>query len=98
MSKIDITDNKKYPTVGEMLEYIYNNDIPMDAIVTCEQLSDYYLENKDDSKNWDYYEVQVGNYIDENSIECPILNKLIPIHNRFGSARYKKLFVLWMHY
>ena len=34
--KIEITNNKEYPTVGEMLEYIYSNDIPMDVIVVCE--------------------------------------------------------------
>jgi len=89
MSKITIEDNKKYPTVGEMLEYIYAHDISMDAIVTCEQLRDYYLENDNDEKNWDYYTCYDGSNFE---------NKLIPAHNGFGSADNKKLFVIWQHY
>lgn len=88
--KIELKDNKKYPTVGEMLEYIKENNIPMDAIVTCEQLSDFYLNNEDDSKNWDYFETIETEY--------DFANKLIPAHNGFGSAFNKKLFVIWMHY
>ena len=86
--KLDITDKKKYKTVGEMLEYIYSNNISMDALVLTEQLSDYYLENKDDSENWDYYETFDCN--------CPL--KLLPAHNDFGSCFHGKAFVIWMHY
>ena len=80
--------NKQYPTVGEMLEYIYKNNISMDATVVCEQLKDYYLEDKEDYKSWDYFTCENG----FGKI------KLIPVHNGFGSAKNKKLFVLWMHY
>jgi len=91
MAKIDITNTtKKYPTVGEMLEYIKSNNIPMDAIVTCEQLKDYYLEDKEDYKSWDYYETS-GDYPSD-------VNKLLPAHNGFGSAFFKKAFVIWMHF
>ena len=90
MSKITLEENKKYPTVGEMLDYIYTNDIPMDAIVTCEQLSDFYLEDrKGTTKSWDYFTCYDGINFEE---------KLIPAHNGFGSAEDKKLFVIWMHY
>ena len=77
-----------------MFEYIYSNDIPMDAIVVCEQLRDFYLEDKpeDKYKSWDYYEVQNGEYINDKGEQIPIMNKLIPAHNRFGFAFDKKLF------
>jgi hypothetical protein len=91
MSKIKPESNKKYPTVGEMLDYIYANDIPMNAIVTCEQLSDFYLEDKlETTESWDYYETEKTDW------DFP--KKLIPAHNGFGTALKKKLFVIWMHY
>lgn len=90
MPKLDITDKKNYKTVGEMLEYIYANNIPMDALVLTEQLTDYYLENEDDDKNWDYYET-IGEYPSD-------VNKLLPVHTGFGSAFNKKAFVIWMHF
>lgn len=86
--KLDISDKRKYKTVGEMLEYIRVNDIPMDALVLTEQLKDFYLENKNDNENWDYYETQDHDFN----------LKLIPAHNGFGSAFHKKAFVIWMHY
>jgi hypothetical protein len=73
-----------------MLEYIYSNNIPMDALVLTEQVTDYYLENEDDSKNWNYYTCKDIDYL-------PDL-KLLPIHNDFGSCYDKKAFVIWMHY
>jgi hypothetical protein len=62
----------------------------MDAVVTVEQLKDFYLENENDNENWDYLEVR-GDY--EGSFD-----KLIPAHNGFGSAFHKKAFVIWMHF
>jgi len=87
--KIDIVDKKKYKTVGEMIEYIYANNIPMDALVLTEQLKDFYLEDKE-YKSWDYYETEA----DEHDGAL----KLIPAHNGFGSCFNKKAFVIWMHY
>lgn len=79
---------KIYPTVGDMLNYIVNNNIPMDAIILTEQLQDYYLENEDDTQNWDYC-IAKDFYFDL---------KLIPAHNDFGYAFDKKAFIIWMHY
>ena len=95
--KIELND-KKYPTVRNMLRYIVDNDIPMDAVVTCEQLMDYYLEDKfeDNHKSWDYYEVQADEYVNEEGDTIQIFNKLIPAHNGFGSAFNKRLFVIWI--
>lgn len=89
MSRLNIDDKKKYKTVGEMIEYIYANNIPMDALVLVEQLKDYYLEDKE-TKSWDYYEC-AGDY-------PGTYDKLIPAHNGFGSCFDKKAFVIWMHY
>lgn len=88
MAKITVEQNKKYPTVGEMLEYIKEANIPMDAIVTCEHLENYYLKDDKDHTSWDYYtsEDEYGEI------------KLLPAHNNFGTAQHKKLFVIWMHY
>ena len=88
--KIDISNKKKYKTVGEMIEYIYSNNIPMDALVLTEQLKDYYLEDKEDYNSWDYYETRPDVW--DGAI------KLLPAHNGFGSAFNKKAFVIWMHY
>ena len=88
MPKITLEENKKYPTVGEMLDYIHKNAIPMDAIVTCEQLEDYYLKDDGNHKSFEYYTSQ-----DEFGEV-----KLIPAHNGFGSSHNKKFFVLWMHF
>lgn len=90
MPKLDISNKKNYKTVGEMIQYIYENNIPMDSLVLVEQLKDFYLENKDDSKNWDYYET-TGDFPFD-------INKLLPAHNGFGSAFHKKAFVIWMHF
>jgi len=85
MKKINYT-KKKYPTVKDMLEYIKNNHIPMDAEVLVEHLDEVYL------KKW-------AHYVSIDPVnEYPEI--LIPIHNSFGSAMdgNNKKFVLWMHY
>ena len=77
----------KYPTVGDMLKYIRENKIPMDAEVVIEHLNDSYLANA----HWNYYQ-----YIDPENPDWPDI--MLPVHNRFGSIEDKKYFALWMHY
>ena len=77
----------KYPTVGEMLKYIKDNKIPMDAEIVVEHVNDFYLWRN----HWDYYECG-----DRNSFDGPEI--MLPIHNGFGSIEDKKYFALWMHY
>ena len=77
----------KYPTVGDMLKYIKDNKIPMDAEVVVEHVNDFYLWRN----HWNYYDC--GN---RNSFDGPEI--MLPIHNGFGSIEGKKYFALWMHY
>lgn len=76
----------KYPTVGEMLNYIKDNDIPRNATIVVEHVHDYYLLKQ----GWAYYET-AGDYTKDQYI-------LHPVHNGFGSIEDKKFFALWMHY
>jgi len=80
-------DTPKYATVGEMLKYIKDNKIPMDAEVVVEHLYDFYLYRN----HWNYYECGTDKDFDGPEI-------MLPIHNGFGSIEDKKYFALWMHY
>ena len=77
----------KYPTVGEMLKYIKDNKIPMNAEVVIEHVSDFYLANN----HWNFYKCE-----DDKSFDGPEI--MLPVHNGFGSIEDKKYFALWMHY
>jgi hypothetical protein len=83
MKKVNYHKNKKYPTVKDMLVYIKNNHIPMDAEILVEHLDDNYL------KKW-------AHYISEDDIHG-LPEILLPAHNGFGMAMGGKKFVIWMH-
>lgn len=76
-----------FPTVGEMLEYIKNNNIPMDAEVVVEHVNDYYVMQGE----WAHYRCGTPESIDG-------VNIMLPAHNGFGSIEDKKYFAIWMHY
>jgi hypothetical protein len=75
---------RTFPTVGEMLDYIKDENIPRDAVVVVEHLNDSYLVGH----GWAFYKCKDGDWF----------NTMLPIHNGFGSIEKKKYFALWMHY
>ncbi len=83
MKKVNYTKNKKYPTVKDMLNFIKNNHIPMNAEILVEHLDNNYL------KKWAHY---IGK---DGMTGFPEI--LIPAHNGFGTAMNRKKFVIWMH-
>jgi hypothetical protein len=89
--KLTVKENKpskqkNWPTVKEMLEYIKDNKIPMDAEIIIEHIHDFYLlEN-----HWSHYRCP-NDWDNGDSL-------FLPVHNGFGSiGKDKKFFVLWMH-
>ena len=79
-SKADRRTAHKWPTVGEMLDYIEANDIPMDAEIVVEHISDYYLTPEG---GWSHYIVGTKDSMDG----C---QTMLPVHNGFGSIEQKK--------
>jgi len=77
----------QFPTVKDMLKYIKDNDIPMDAEIVVEHVDDIYLMKH----HWSQYRIGDEDSVDGESI-------MLPIHNGFGSIENKKYFALWMHY
>lgn len=78
----------KFPTVGEMLEYIKANNIPMDAEVIVEHVNDFYIMEN----HWTHFFDVVKKGYDKGTKRI-----FLPIHNGFGSMEKEKYFVLWMH-
>ncbi len=76
-----------FPTVGDMMEYIKKNDIPMNAEIVVEHVDDIYLLKH----HWCQYKIG-----DEDSWDGE--QTMLPVHNGFGSIEDKKYFALWMHY
>jgi len=74
---------ESFPTVGDLLDYIEQHNIPRDAKLVVERVRDKYIEQYE----WTYY---------PNDTEDG--DDLLPIHNWFGWIEDKKYFVLWMHY
>ena len=74
----------QFPTVGELLKYIKDNEIPLDAEIVIEHVEDIYLLKY----HWSQYKIN-SNTEGETT--------LLPVHNGFGWVEDKKYFVIWMH-
>ena len=84
---IEDEDKIEIPTVGEMLEYIFSNNIPMDAKIVIEHVEDSYLA----TGGWLHY---IKNSYDFPGFE----DEFLFAHNGFGCMEDKKYFTIWMHY
>lgn len=77
----------RFPTVGDMLDYIKKNKIPTYAEIVVEHVEDVYLYKN----HWSQY--KIGN---EESFDGT--QTMLPVHNGFGWIEDKKYFALWMHH
>ena len=83
----ETVDDSEVPTVGEMLEYIYANNIPMDSKVVIKHVEDAYLYKHE----WAHYT--------KDSEDFPGFQDIfLHAHNGFGSMEAKKYFTIWMHH
>ena len=83
MKKINESKNKSsWPTVGDLIEYIYKHNIPMDTEILVERVPDFYMEEG----KWEHY----VSHDDHGDTE------LLNVHNGFGFADDGKFLVLWM--
>lgn len=82
-------EEHKFPTVGEMLEYIKANNISMDAEIIIEHVNDVYIREY----HWTHYFSEIKKGYDKGTKRT-----FLPVHNGFGSTENGKYFVLWMHY
>jgi hypothetical protein len=76
-------ESRKWPTVGDLLDYISEQNVPRDAVILVENLSQYYVDR------WDRIETNDDPPYDDATV-------LMPIHNGFG--RCNGHFVLWQHF
>jgi len=83
----EVEHRGQFPTVGTMLEYIKDNEIPMDAEIVVEHVTDVHLFKH----HWSQYKIG-----DEDSWDGE--QTMLPLHNGFGWIEDKKYFALWMHY
>lgn len=86
MRKRNFKNGSSKLTVGLMLKYIKDNNIPMNAEVVVEHVKDVYLSKY----KWPHYLVH-------DEIQG-FDNTMLPIHNGMGWIEDKKYFALWMHY
>ena len=85
--RVNAKSEREYPTVKDMLKYIKDNHIPMDAIVVTEHLHDFYLTEN----GWEFF------YVPGGPLDGPSI--MLPAHNHFGSiGENKEFFAIWMHY